>query len=121
MPNWCVGTSTSSDSAALRRLNQDPHLAQDAAQTVFTGLARKAAALSRRATLSGWLYTSAHFTAAEIARMESRRRRREENFMREPVSNGPAEPDWQRVRPVLDEANARTQGSRPRGDTAAIF
>ena len=65
-------------SAVLRPLNGDVHLAQDAAQSVFTDLARKAAALSRCATLTGWLYTSARFAAAEIVRTETRRRGREE-------------------------------------------
>ena len=55
------------------------------AQTVFTDLARKAGSLSRRETLTGWLYTSAHFAAAKIARTENRRRDREEKFMREPI------------------------------------
>src|ERR1035437_5562021 len=46
-------------SAALRQVGGDGHLAQDVAQTVFSDLARKAPALARRATLTGWLYTSA--------------------------------------------------------------
>jgi len=90
-------------SVVLRRLNGDTHLAQDAAQTVFTDLARKAASLSRRATLTGWLYTSAHFAAAEIARKESRRRGREEKYMREPDSQTATDPAWEELRPVLDE------------------
>ena len=61
-------------SAALRQVNGDGHLAKDVAQTVFTDLARKAASLSRRETLTGWLYTSAHFAAAKIVRGENRRR-----------------------------------------------
>ena len=44
-------------SAALRQVGGDAHLAQDVAQTVFTDLARKAAALARRESLTGWLYT----------------------------------------------------------------
>jgi len=90
-------------SAALRQVNGDTHLAQDVAQTVFTDLARKAASLSRRATLTGWLYTSAHFAAAKIARTENRRRDREEIFMREPISETAPELDWQKLRPTLDE------------------
>jgi RNA polymerase sigma factor (sigma-70 family) len=90
-------------SAVLRRLNGDVYLAQDAAQTVFTDLARKAASLSRRKTLTGWLYTSAHFASAEIARKESRRRGREEKFMREPDSQIATDPAWEKLRPVLDE------------------
>ena len=91
-------------SAALRQVNGDAHLAQDVAQTVFTDLARKAASLSRRATLTGWLYTSAHFAAAKIARTENRRRDREEKFMREPIHEPAPEPDWEKLRPVLDQA-----------------
>ena len=97
-------------SAALRQVNGDAHLAQDVAQTVFTDLARKAGSLARRETLTGWLYTSAHFAAAKIARTETRRRDREEKFMREPTNENvpevgrvtPCAPDWERLRPVLD-------------------
>jgi RNA polymerase sigma factor (sigma-70 family) len=91
-------------SAARRQVNGDAHLAQDVAQTVFTDLARKAAPLSRRATLTGWLYTSAHFAAAKAVRAEHRRRDREEKFMREPIPETAPEPDWNKLRPVLDEA-----------------
>jgi RNA polymerase sigma factor (sigma-70 family) len=87
-----------------RHVNGDAHLAQDVAQTVFTDLARKAAPLSRRATLTGWLYTSAHFAAAKIVRTEHRRRDREEKFMREPISETAPELDWEKLRPTLDEA-----------------
>ena len=99
-------------SAALRQVNGDAHLAQDVAQTVFTDLARKAGSLARRETLTGWLYTSAHFAAAKIARTETRRRDREEKFMRDPmhdsetsvspVQSAPA--DWEQIRPALDDA-----------------
>ena len=91
-------------SAALRQVNGDTHLAQDVAQTVFTDLARKAAALSRRTTLTGWLYTSAHFAASKAARGESRRRDHEEKFMREPIPETAPEPDWDKLRPGLDRA-----------------
>ena len=101
--------------AALRQVNGDTHLAQDVAQTVFTDLAHKAASLSRRSTLTGWLYTSAHFAAAKIVRTENRRRDREEKFMREPIHESTpdpgcaggfaeARPDWEKLRPMLDAA-----------------
>src|SRR5437870_10978912 len=61
-------------SAALRRVNGDAHLAQDVTQSVFTDLARKAASLSHRPVLTGWLYTSAHFAAGKAVRAEGRRR-----------------------------------------------
>jgi RNA polymerase sigma factor (sigma-70 family) len=102
-------------SAALRQVNGDAHLAQDVAQTVFADLARKAGALSRRETLTGWLYTSTHYAAAKIARTENRRRDREEKFMREPIHEtapdasraeafAEARADWERLRPALDNA-----------------
>src|SRR5208282_4148506 len=82
----------------------DAHLAQDVAQTVFTDLARKASSLSRRETLTGWLYTSAHFAAAKMVRGESRRRDREEKFMREPINETAPDADWEKLRPALDDA-----------------
>jgi RNA polymerase sigma factor (sigma-70 family) len=90
-------------SAALRQVGGDTHLAQDVAQTVFTDLARKASSLSHRETLTGWLYTSAHFAAAKIARTENRRHDREGKFMREPIHETVPEADWEKLRPTLDE------------------
>ena len=91
-------------SAALRQVGGDAHLAQDVAQTVFTDLARKAAALARRESLTGWLYTSAHFAAAKIIRTETRRRDREEKFMREPTNEPAPAAEWETLRPALDAA-----------------
>lgn len=90
-------------SAVLRQLNGDTHLAQDAAQIVFTDLARKGWALSQRAALTGWLYTSAHFAAVAIVRKETRRRIREERFMNQPASPTTPDPNWDKLRPVLDD------------------
>ena len=90
-------------STALRQVGGDAHLAQDVAQTVFTDLARKADPLSRLPTLSGWLYTSARFAAAKVARTENRRRGREETFMRESTHESAPEADWEAIRPVLDD------------------
>jgi RNA polymerase sigma factor (sigma-70 family) len=67
-------------------------------------LARKAASLKRRTTLTGWLYTSAHFAATKAVRTENRRRDREEKFMREPIPETAPEPDWEKLRPTLDAA-----------------
>ena len=91
-------------SAALRQVNGDAHLAQDVAQTVFADLAQKAASLSRCQSLTGWLYTSAHFAAANMIRGETRRRAREEKFMREPANETDQDADWEKIRPALDDA-----------------
>jgi TonB family protein len=72
--------------AALRRVGGDAHLAKDVTQHVFTALARQAGALANR---SG-----------------RRRRVREEQaeMMNESISNPPVDPEWERLRPVLDQA-----------------
>jgi len=92
-------------SAAMRQVNGDSHLAQDVAQTVFTELARKAAALSGRQLLSGWLYTCTHFTAAKAVRKEFRRRthEREAHAMHELCHSPASDVDWENIRPVLDK------------------
>jgi RNA polymerase sigma factor (sigma-70 family) len=46
--------------AACRRVLHDRHEAEDVFQATFLVLARKAAALDRRPSLSSWLYTVAH-------------------------------------------------------------
>jgi RNA polymerase sigma factor (sigma-70 family) len=104
-------------SAALRQVNGDDHLARDIAQTVFTDLARKAGSLARRENLAGWLYTSAHFAAAKAVRGETRRRDREEKFMREPTHETAPDADWEKIRPTLDDAMHELKES----DRAAIL
>ena len=91
-------------SAALRQVGGDAHLAKDVAQNVFTDLAKKAAALSRRQNLSSWLYTSAHFAAAKIIRTETRRRDREVKFMREPANEPTPATEWENLSATLDAA-----------------
>jgi DNA-directed RNA polymerase specialized sigma24 family protein len=84
-------------SAALRQVNGDAHLAQDVAQMVFTELSRRAAPLSRRPMLAGWLYTCAHFCAAKAVRSERRRHSREQAAMHELFGNHESEPDWEKI------------------------
>jgi len=93
-------------SAAVRLTRGDTHRAEDVVQMVFTDLARKAAALSRRPVLAGWLYTSTHYATAKILRTEQRRQTREQEAqaMHELLSNAAPEADWDRLRPVLDAA-----------------
>lgn len=93
-------------SAALRQVNGDTHLAQDVTQLVFTDLARKAAALAGHRVLAGWLFTSTRFAAAKLVRGEQRRRIREQEAELMQPSDPTASLDWERVRPVLDEALA---------------
>lgn len=93
--------------AALRQVNGDIHLAQDATQLVFTDLARKAADLAGRPLLAGWLFSSARFAATNLVRGARRRQEREKaaQLMQTIDAPGPDDAlDWERVRPVLDEA-----------------
>ena len=92
-------------SAALRQVGGDADLAKDVSQNVFTDLARKAASLSNRPVLTGWLYTSAHFAAAKIVRTERRRAAREQeaHAMQQLLHDSAPDADWTVLSPVLDE------------------
>lgn len=91
--------------AALRQLGGVTHRAEEVTQAVFIDLARKAATLSRHGDLSAWLYTSTHYAAAKLKRTEQRRQAREQeaHLMTHLMADDPAA-DWERLRPVLDEA-----------------
>jgi RNA polymerase sigma factor (sigma-70 family) len=93
-------------SVALRQVGGDAHLAEDVTQRVFADLARKAKQLVNHAVLSGWLYRSAQFAATDVVRSERRRRGREQEAvtMNETSSNPEVEADWEKLRPVLDQA-----------------
>lgn len=102
-------------SVALRQVGGDAHLAQDVAQRVFADLARKAPALSRRATLGGWLYRATQFAANDLVRSERARRAREQEaqLMHELSRDPHAAADWEKLRPVLDVAiNELGEGER---------
>ena len=94
-------------SAAARQV-ESPDLAAEVAQSVFVSLAQKARSLSPRlagdASLAGWLCRSARNLALNLRRNEFRRHTRERQAMEELDSNAETAPDWERLRPVLDEA-----------------
>lgn len=90
-------------SAALRRLGGDAHRAADIAQQVFTTLARDAAKLSHHAVLTAWLYTATRNAAIDTIRAEQRRATREqEATAMHTLSAATPDPDWEKLRPVLD-------------------
>jgi len=92
-------------SAALRQV-AEPDFARDVAQSVFADLARKAKSLSGDVVLAGWLYRSTRFAALTFLRNERRRQNRERQAMQLLDPPGESSPDWDRIRPVLDEAMA---------------
>lgn len=90
--------------AALRHVSGDRHRAEDVAQEVFADLARKAAGLRNHPCLPGWLYASTRFTAINAIRREQRRANREkEAEIMQPSPNAP-EPQWEQIRPIIDDA-----------------
>jgi len=96
-------------SAALRQVESSA-VARDVAQSVFTDLARKARPLAEKmaagGSLAGWLYRSTRFAALNQLRDDRRRLAHERQAMEQLITNSEAAPDWERVRPVLDEAMA---------------
>jgi RNA polymerase sigma factor (sigma-70 family) len=89
-----------------RRQTGDAALAEEIVQTVFVLLARKAAGLSGRTVLAGWLYRTTCFVAARARLSEQRRRRREQEAasMQPQVQSDPA---WPRVARELDDGLGR--------------
>ena len=96
-------------SAALRQVDS-PDLAAEVAQQAFIGLARGAQALSRKlaedASLAGWLCRSARNLSLNLRRDEFRRHSRERQAMALHDPTPEASPDWEQLRPLLDEAMA---------------
>ena len=92
--------------SALRRVGGDAQLAEDVTQQVFTEVARRATVLGRRPVLAGWLFTSARFAASKAVRTVRRRLEREQEaqIMVELSSDTAAGIDWEKARPVLDDA-----------------
>ncbi|MDB6170315.1 MAG: polymerase, sigma-24 subunit, subfamily, partial [Verrucomicrobia bacterium] len=93
-------------SAALRLTHGDAHRARDVTQIVFSDLARKAPSLCHHRALVGWLFTSARYAAATLARSERRRlvREQEAHLMHEDLASPDAEIPAERLRPLLDDA-----------------
>jgi len=102
-------------SVALRQTRQID-LAQDVTQAVFVVLAQKAATISSRTTLAGWLYRATCYTASNVRRAEARREHWEKQAaLMEPPST--PEPELEQIAPLLDEALQQL----PERDRAAVL
>ncbi|CAN5143840.1 hypothetical protein BH23VER1_BH23VER1_35740 [soil metagenome] len=92
---------------ALRK-TANPSLAEEAAQTTFAILARKAAGLADHpAPLAAWLHRTATFEASKAARSESRHRRKMDAFTELQPPTAPTDgdyPAWPDLHPHLDDA-----------------
>jgi RNA polymerase sigma factor (sigma-70 family) len=89
--------------SAARRQVGDDQIAREVSQEVFCLLVKKAAALTDRASLAGWLYQTTLYTAARTMRAEWRRRSREKDaaIMNEPETQESR--IWLQLEPLLDE------------------
>jgi RNA polymerase sigma factor (sigma-70 family) len=88
--------------AAVRRTNGNRVLAEDATQQAFIALARHAPRLTEHPTLAGWLYVAARHAAGSAMRGEKARQVREQET-HAMQSSHESEPNWQELRPELDQ------------------
>lgn len=90
---------------ALRSTDGNAALARDVTQAVFTLAGHRAAKLAAHPTLTGWLHTTTRQIAARTYRKERTRQRYEtEAAMQHDIINSTAEHEWDRLRPVIDDA-----------------
>jgi RNA polymerase sigma factor (sigma-70 family) len=93
-------------SVALRQV-RDTHLAEEITQAVFVVLQRKAKTLGPKTVLSGWLWRTARYAAANILTVERRRQQREQEAYMRCQLNEPESNAWMQIEPVLDLAMAQ--------------
>jgi RNA polymerase sigma factor (sigma-70 family) len=84
------------------RRTGDAELARDIAQEVFATLARKAAWLTGRSTIAGWLYTTTVHVASRARQSETARRLREQRYSAGAYSGSNDRP-WQLLEDALRE------------------
>jgi RNA polymerase sigma factor (sigma-70 family) len=90
--------------AAVRHAAGDTHQAEDIAQQVFVDLARKSRQLIAHPCLAGWLYASTRREAFQAIRTAQRRLHRETQAVL--MNDNSQDPQWEKIRPVLDDALA---------------
>jgi RNA polymerase sigma-70 factor (ECF subfamily) len=91
-----------------RRILRDGHDAEDAFQATFFVLARKAAAITRRETVGGWLHGVACKTALKARASRYQRLKKERQAAEMPRDTpGSGADNWEQLVPVLDQELGR--------------
>jgi RNA polymerase sigma factor (sigma-70 family) len=86
-----------------RRALPSFHDAEDACQATFLVLARKAASLRKKTSVSSWLHGIACRVAASLRRDHARRQRRDRAAAAPAPRDPAAEVTWREVQSILDE------------------
>ena len=81
-------------------------MAEEAAQNVFTTLARRSRELASHPALAAWLQKAASFEAVRAVEKETNRRRIMHAYSQEPSAANDADTAWQDTLPLLDAALA---------------
>src|SRR5258708_31719998 len=84
-----------------RRALPNFHDAEDACQATFLVLARKAATVRKKTSLSSWLHGVACRVAAKLTRDQARRKSRERRVGAPALKDPAAEVSWREVQAIL--------------------
>ncbi len=90
-----------------RRVLCNHHDAEDAFQTTFLVLVRKAASIASRELLANWLYGVAHQTALKARATAAKRKGRERQMTETPEPAATEQELWRDLQPLLDEELSR--------------
>lgn len=92
--------------AALRRTAGRVSLAEEISQKIFTTVAQRAALFRHHPALAAWLHRSTRHAAIDALRAETRRHLLARSLFAMPAPDASPGPpvDWERLRPVLDDA-----------------
>jgi RNA polymerase sigma factor (sigma-70 family) len=90
-----------------RRVLHNHHDAEDAFQTTFLVLVRKASSIASRELLANWLYGVAHQTALKARATAAKRKGRERQATEMPEPAITQQDPWRDLQPLLDEELSR--------------